>query len=211
MGKHANSGALSFLDQVSTFAADKVIGKGSFGVVYKARNLETKETVAIKKVYQDRRFKNRELQIMRRIKHPNIVELKNYYFSTSSNKDVYLNMILEYVPDSLFQASHGYIDKQSDVPTSVVQLYMFQLLRALAYIHSRNICHRDIKPQNVLVNAMNGSASFVTLVQPSSSFLARRTLLTSAAGTTGLPSSSLGRRCTLRPLTSGLWVASWRR
>jgi len=146
----------NILSQVNTFAADKVIGKGSFGVVYKARNLETKETVAIKKVFQDRRFKNRELQIMRRIKHPNIVELVNYYFSTSSNKDVYLNMILEYVPDSLFQASHGYIDKQTEVPVSVVKLYIFQLLRALAYIHARNICHRDIKPQNVLVNAVNG-------------------------------------------------------
>lgn len=144
------------MSNVSTFAADKVIGKGSFGVVYKARNLDTKEVVAIKKVYQDRRFKNRELQIMRRIKHPNIVELKNYYFSTSSNKDVYLNMILEYVPDSLFQASHGYLDKQTEVPISVVKLYVYQLLRALAYIHSRNICHRDIKPQNVLVNAVNG-------------------------------------------------------
>ena len=146
----------TFLNQVSTFAADKVIGKGSFGVVYKARNLESKETVAIKKVYQDRRFKNRELQIMRRIKHPNIVELKNYYFSTSSNKDVYLNMILEYVPDSLYQATHGYTDNQTEVPVSVVKLYIYQLLRALAYIHTKNICHRDIKPQNVLVNAVNG-------------------------------------------------------
>jgi len=56
----------------------------------------------------------------------------------------------------LFQASHGYLDKNTDVPVSVVKLYMYQLLRALAYIHTQNICHRDIKPQNVLVNAVNG-------------------------------------------------------
>jgi len=159
LGGSMRQGGDKTLDQVSTFAADKVIGKGSFGVVYQARNLDLKEVVAIKKVYQDRRFKNRELQIMRHIKHPNIVELKNYYFSTSSNKDVYLNMILEYVPDSLFKATQSYVDKSTDkinVPISVVKLYTFQLLRSLAYIHTRNICHRDIKPQNVLVNAVNG-------------------------------------------------------
>jgi glycogen synthase kinase 3 beta len=47
-----------------SYSAERVIGTGSFGVVYQATVLETGETVAIKKVLQDRRFKNRELQIM---------------------------------------------------------------------------------------------------------------------------------------------------
>jgi len=47
----------------------KVIGNGSFGVVYQAKLCDTGELVAIKKVLQDKRFKNRELQIMRRLEH----------------------------------------------------------------------------------------------------------------------------------------------
>lgn len=67
------------------YADTKVIGNGSFGVVYQARLVETNELVAIKRVLQDKRFKNRELQIMRRLDHYNIVKLK-YYFYTSGEK-----------------------------------------------------------------------------------------------------------------------------
>ncbi|XP_013792669.1 glycogen synthase kinase-3 beta-like, partial [Limulus polyphemus] len=59
----------------------KVIGNGSFGVVYQARLVDTGEMVAIKKVLQDKRFKNRELQIMRRLHHCNIVKLKYFFYS----------------------------------------------------------------------------------------------------------------------------------
>ncbi len=82
----------------------KVIGNGSFGVVYQAKLCETGELVAIKKVLQDKRFKvndfflnflsfplilillfflkNRELQIMRRLEHCNIVKLKYFFYSS---------------------------------------------------------------------------------------------------------------------------------
>ena len=71
--------------QEIAYADTKVIGNGSFGVVYQARLVESNELVAIKRVLQDKRFKNRELQIMRRLDHCNIVKLK-YYFYTSGEK-----------------------------------------------------------------------------------------------------------------------------
>ena len=55
-----------------------MIGNGSFGVVYQAKLCETGEMVAIKKVLQDKRFKNRELQIMRRLEHCNIVKVSRF-------------------------------------------------------------------------------------------------------------------------------------
>lgn len=53
--------------------AEKVVGQGTFGIVFKANVEETGEVVAIKKVYQDKRYKNRELQILRELDHPNII------------------------------------------------------------------------------------------------------------------------------------------
>lgn len=55
---------------------EKIIGNGTFGVVYKAVVAETGETVAIKKVFQDKRYKNRELQILKILHHPNCIEMK---------------------------------------------------------------------------------------------------------------------------------------
>ena len=63
------------------YVAQSVIGRGSFGIVYKASVVETGETVAIKKVLQDRRFKNRELQILTKLRHPTVVRLTHSFFS----------------------------------------------------------------------------------------------------------------------------------
>ena len=63
-------------DQNISYSAERIIGNGSFGVVFEAKVVETNEVVAIKKVLQDKRFKNRELQIMRQLvkdPHTNIV------------------------------------------------------------------------------------------------------------------------------------------
>lgn len=58
----------------------------------------TDELVAIKKVLQDKRFKNRELQIMQKINHKNIVQLKYFYYTDDEKQeDRYLNLILEFV------------------------------------------------------------------------------------------------------------------
>jgi serine/threonine protein kinase len=71
-------------EQNISYSAERIIGNGSFGVVFEAKVVETGEVVAIKKVLQDKRFKNRELQIMRQLvkdPHPNIVALQHCFYS----------------------------------------------------------------------------------------------------------------------------------
>ncbi|GFH55886.1 hypothetical protein CTEN210_12362 [Chaetoceros tenuissimus] len=143
-------------DQTISYSAERIIGNGSFGVVFQAAVVETGEVVAIKKVLQDKRFKNRELQIMRQLvkdPHSNIVTLKHCFYSQGEKPDeLYLNLVLEYVPETVYSISRQHSKAKIPLPLLYVKLYLYQLSRALAHIHSLGICHRDIKPQNLLVN-----------------------------------------------------------
>ena len=138
------------------YEAQREIGRGSFGSVYLARKVETGETVAIKKVLQDRRFKNRELSIMRILAqqpHQYVVHLKHHFISSGSKEgDVYLNLVLDYIPETIHSVVKYYNRMKEVVPIFSVKIFMYQLARALAHIHGLGICHRDIKPQNLLVN-----------------------------------------------------------
>jgi serine/threonine protein kinase len=83
----ADSVSSPLTEQNISYSAERIIGNGSFGVVFEAKVVETGEVVAIKKVLQDKRFKNRELQIMRQLvkdAHPNIVALKHCFYSQVS-------------------------------------------------------------------------------------------------------------------------------
>ncbi|VDD94083.1 unnamed protein product [Enterobius vermicularis] len=161
----------------------KVIGNGSFGVVYLAKLTDTSELVAIKKVLQDKRFKNRELQIMRKLEHQNIVKLKYFFFSSGEKKDdLFLNLILEYVPETVYRVARHYSKQRQIIPIIYVKLYMYQLFRALAYIHNLGVCHRDIKPQNLLLDPDTavlklcdfGSAKHLVRGEPNVSYICSR-------------------------------------
>lgn len=146
-------------DQNISYSAERIIGNGSFGVVFEAKVVETNEVVAIKKVLQDKRFKNRELQIMRQLvkdPHTNIVALKHCFYSQGEKPDeLYLNLVLEFVPETVYSISRRHHKHNIPLPHLYVKLYLYQLSRALAHIHALGICHRDIKPQNLLVNPKN--------------------------------------------------------
>ncbi|KAG4968861.1 hypothetical protein JHK87_034512 [Glycine soja] len=134
--------------QTISYMAERVVGTGSFGIVFQAKCLETGEAVAIKKVLQDRRYKNRELQLMRVMDHPNIISLSNYFFSTTSRDELFLNLVMEYVPETIFRVIKHYSSMKQRMPL----IYIF---RGLAYIHTvPGICHRDLKPQNLLVDRL---------------------------------------------------------
>ncbi|GLU11291.1 hypothetical protein SLE2022_280470 [Rubroshorea leprosula] len=94
--------------QTISYVAERVVGQGTFAVVVQTRCLETGETVAIKKVLQDMRYKNRELQIMRLLDHPNVVSLKNCFFSNTEKDELYLNLVLEYVPETVYRVLKHY-------------------------------------------------------------------------------------------------------
>ncbi|KAH8294391.1 hypothetical protein KR054_011924 [Drosophila jambulina] len=135
----------------------KVVGNGSFGVVFQAKMVPSNEAVAIKKVLQDRRFKNRELQIMRKLRHDNIVTLRFFFFSSGEKRDeVYLNLVMEFMPDTLYKVERQYARVKQTLPVNYVRLYIYQLLRSMAYLHSMGYCHRDIKPQNMLLDTETG-------------------------------------------------------
>lgn len=145
--------------QAISYAAERVIGNGSFGVVYQATVIETGETVAIKKVLQDRRFKNRELQIMSSLSHPCVVSLKHCFYSKGDKADdVYLNLVMEYIPETIHRTLRNHTKAKKLVPPMYTKVYMYQIARSLAYIHSKGVCHRDIKPQNLLLNTRTHEA-----------------------------------------------------
>ncbi|XP_050587338.1 glycogen synthase kinase-3 beta-like isoform X1 [Bombus affinis] len=192
----ATPGAGPDRPQEISYTDTKVIGNGSFGVVYLAKLCDTEELVAIKKVLQDKRFKNRELQIMRRLEHCNIVKLKYFFYSSGDKNilnatnpvfhvdkdEVYLNLVLEYIPETVYKVARHYNKSKQTIPINFIKLYMYQLFRSLAYIHSLGICHRDIKPQNLLLDPESGvlklcdfgSAKHLVKGEPNVSYICSR-------------------------------------
>uniref|UniRef100_A0A672LPJ3 Cell division protein kinase 5 n=1 Tax=Sinocyclocheilus grahami TaxID=75366 RepID=A0A672LPJ3_SINGR len=123
---------------------------GTYGTVFKAKNRETHEIVALKRVRLDDDDEGvpssalREICLLKELKHKNIVRLHDVLHS-----DKKLTLVFEYCDQDLkkyFDSCNGDLDPE------IVKSFMYQLLKGLAFCHSRNVLHRDLKPQNLLIN-----------------------------------------------------------
>jgi glycogen synthase kinase 3 beta len=137
-------------DGLCTYNLQRVLGLGSFGVVYQAQCIETNEIVAIKAMKLTE--KDKEVQVLKElIGHPNIVSLKGAYLS-SDNNEPSLNVVMEFVSDTLHRIIKHNNALQQPMDALCSKLYIYQLLRAINFVHVHGFMHCDIKPQNLLVN-----------------------------------------------------------
>ncbi|KAJ9543948.1 hypothetical protein OSB04_023655 [Centaurea solstitialis] len=128
------------------------IGRGAFGVVYKALNTETGELVAVKKMIDRKYYSSKECMNLREVKslckmknHPNIVNLIEVVVQNNI-----LFLVFEYMECSLFD-----LMRQRTNPFSETEIrnLCFQIFQGLAYMHDKvGYFHRDLKPQNLLVS-----------------------------------------------------------
>ncbi|EFO83501.1 hypothetical protein CRE_02911 [Caenorhabditis remanei] len=135
------------------FELQKRLGKGAYGIVWKAYDKRSRETVALKKIFDA--FRNptdsqrtfREVMFLQEFgKHPNVIKLYNI-FRADNDRDIYL--AFEFMEADL----HNVIKKGSILKDVHKQYIMCQLFRAIRFLHSGNVLHRDLKPSNVLLDA----------------------------------------------------------
>lgn len=140
-----------------------LIGQGSFGSVYLALHAVTGELLAVKQVetpspnsssQNDARKKSmidalkREISLLRDLQHPNIVQ----YLGCSSTTE-HLNIFLEYVPGGSVQTM---LNSYGAIREPLIRNFVRQIVTGLAYLHGREIIHRDIKGANILVDNKGG-------------------------------------------------------
>ncbi|XP_039121796.1 mitogen-activated protein kinase 9-like isoform X1 [Dioscorea cayenensis subsp. rotundata] len=141
--------------EASQYQIQEVIGKGSYGVVGAAIDTHTGEKVAIKRIsdvfehVSDATRILREIKLLRLLHHPDIVEIKHIMLPPSRRefRDIYV--VFELMESDL----HQVIKANDDLTPEHYQFFLYQLLRALKYIHTANVFHRDLKPKNILANA----------------------------------------------------------
>jgi glycogen synthase kinase 3 beta len=90
---------------------------------------------------------------MKELIHPNIVTLRNAFYTKGDKpEEIYLNLVMDYIPETSYRLLKHYSKQKQQIPMLHIKLYIYQLLRALNYLHSKGYSHRDIKPQNLLID-----------------------------------------------------------
>ncbi|KAJ4900539.1 CBL-interacting serine/threonine-protein kinase 25 [Raphanus sativus] len=129
----------------------RLLGKGTFAKVYHAKHITTGESVAIKIINKDHVMKRpgmmdqikREISIMRLVRHPNVVELREVMATKTK-----IFFVMEFVRGGELFAKVV----KGKLKEDAARRYFQQLISAVDFCHSRGVSHRDLKPENLLVD-----------------------------------------------------------
>ena len=126
-----------------------IVGEGAYGIVYKCLNKVTNKYVAVKKFKetQDKlvqKTMKRELAMLQMLRHENVVEFQESFVSKGN-----FFLVFEYVEKNLLEvleeSPHGLSPK-------LIRSLVYQMCKAVAYLHKNNMIHRDVKPENLLID-----------------------------------------------------------
>uniref|UniRef100_A0A915ENK5 Protein kinase domain-containing protein n=1 Tax=Ditylenchus dipsaci TaxID=166011 RepID=A0A915ENK5_9BILA len=113
------------------------IGEGSYGVVFKCRNRDNGQIVAIKK----------EIRMLKQLKHPNLVNLIEVF-----KRNRKLHLVFEHCDRTVLDDLEKY---PRGCPESLTKKVLYQLLHAIRFCHAHNCIHRDVKPENILLTTQD--------------------------------------------------------
>jgi len=126
------------------------IGEGTYGVVHKAKDRITGEVIALKRIRLEAEDEGipstaiREISLLKELQHPNIVRLYDVVHTEKK-----LTLVFEYLDQDLKK----YLDVcEGGLEPSIMKSFLYQLLRGVAFCHQHRVLHRDLKPQNLLIN-----------------------------------------------------------
>ncbi|KAF4527212.1 hypothetical protein B566_EDAN006138 [Ephemera danica] len=125
------------------------LGEGSYGVVFKCRNRDTGQIVAIKKFVESeedpmiRKIALREIRMLKTLKHPNLVNLLEVF-----RRKRRLHLVFEFCEHTVL---HELERHPRGCPASMTRHVVWQCLQAVAYMHRHHCIHRDVKPENILL------------------------------------------------------------
>ncbi|KAK6163252.1 hypothetical protein DH2020_000116 [Rehmannia glutinosa] len=131
------------------------VGRGAYGLVCSARNAETKEEVAIKRIANafdnriDAKRTLREIKLLTHMDHENVIKIKDII--RPPDKEDFNDVYIAY--ELMDTDLHQIICSTQELTEDHCQYFLYQLLRGLKYIHSACVLHRDLKPSNLLLNA----------------------------------------------------------
>lgn len=135
--------------RIDTYTKLDKLGEGTYATVFKGKSRLTDALVALKEIRLEHEegapcTAIREVSLLKDLKHANIVTLHDIVHTDKS-----LTLVFEYLERDLKQ----YMDDCGAIlAMNNVKLFLYQMLRGLAYCHARRVLHRDLKPQNLLIN-----------------------------------------------------------